>query len=364
MKKNESIIAITPIALEYYNQRSFEMVFDVFNSLSSTNDEIISEYISIIGSEEFYDSLKYHQNIIYSALLTKNYELLENYFIWKYSVYKNRGVNIDCFLQEYKVWKETVSNYLYLSHASEINFFYDYLILNHDEFKKKAYEINIIGVNDEYKELFEELLESLLRGDKKLFFNLIQNSLGKFDNNIFLLIENLINPLLYKIGQMWQLNEINVAKEHLATSIVDEVVNYFSKIDFSNNTNRLKIITSTVGEETHNLGIKIVGNFLENNGFSVKNLTSKLSKKDLINSIYELNPDVVLLSITLSSNIALLHEIVKELKENSDLFTGKIVVGGQGLDTSSGTITIKEADFYSKNLEDLKSYLNSYKNIL
>jgi hypothetical protein len=53
MKKNESIIAITPIALEYYNQRSFEMVFDVFNSLSSSDDEIISEYISIIGSEEF-----------------------------------------------------------------------------------------------------------------------------------------------------------------------------------------------------------------------------------------------------------------------------------------------------------------------
>ena len=100
MKNNESIIAITPIALEYYNQRSFEMVFDVFNSLSSSDDEIISEYISIIGSEEFYDSLKYHQEIIYSVLLTKNYELLENYFIWKYSVYKNRGVNIDCFLQD------------------------------------------------------------------------------------------------------------------------------------------------------------------------------------------------------------------------------------------------------------------------
>ena len=34
----------------------------------------------------------------------------------------------------------------------------------------------------------------------------MKDDLIKFDNNIFLFIEELIDPLMYKVGQMWQLN--------------------------------------------------------------------------------------------------------------------------------------------------------------
>ena len=107
------------------------------------------------------------------------------------------------------------------------------------------------------------------------------------------------------------------------------------------------------------MGIKIVGKFLESNGFSVKNLGSKLSNKELINSIYELKPDLVILSVTLPSNVATLQQIVKELKSDYNLFLGKIIIGGQGLFVNNKMISIKEADFCSKNLEDLKIFLKT-----
>ena len=352
---------VTPIALEYFKQRSFEIIFDVFSSMNLSDDQLIKEYIFSIGNEEFYESLKYHNDLIYSSLLTKNYTLMKNFFTWKYSVYKSRNIDMGYFLKEYEFWKESINKYLYPSHASEINIIYDYLISNHESFKKKASNTKNIVIKDTYLNLFNELLYILLNGQKEEFYEIIEKDLKEFDNNIFLFIEELINPLMYKIGQMWQLNQISVAKEHLSSSLIEDIITNFIKNNFIKNPNKPIAITSTVGNELHNLGIKIVGKFIETYGFNVKNLSSKISSKELINSIYDLKPKLVVLSITLPSNIATLQEIVKELKSDYNLFNGLIIVGGQALYDSKQNIYIKEADLCCKNLEELKDFLDKHK---
>lgn len=355
---NELNYDITPISLEYFKQRSFEIIFNVFNSMNSSEDELIKDYVLTIGSDELYESLKYHNDIFYSSILTKNYELMVNFFVWKYSVYNSRGINLDCFLKEYEFWKESILNYLYPSHASEINVIYDYLIFNHQNFKIEALKAKNIVLDKKYQSLFDELLRVLLSGERNQFYNLIKKGLEEFDNNIFIFVEKLINPLMYEIGQMWQLNKISVAKEHLSTSLVDETINDFIQNSFiTNNSNKLIAITSTVGNELHNLGIKIVGKFIETYGYSVKNITSKISTKELINSIYDLKPSLVVLSVTLPSNIATLQKIVKDLKSDHNLFNGLVIVGGQGLFNNKQEILIKEADLCCETLDDLDNFL-------
>ena len=357
MKNSILKYEVTPISLEYFKQRSFEIIFDVFNCMNSVEDDLVKDYISSIGNEEFYESLKYHNDVVYSSLLTKNYDLMIDFFIWKYSVYHSRNIDLDCFFKEYDFWKESILNHLYPSHASEINIMYDYLISNHQHLKIKALKTKNIMLNKEYQSLFDELLSSLLSGQKEQFHNLVKKDLKEFNNNIFSFVEKLINPLMYEIGQMWQLNKISVAKEHLSSSLIDEVINDFIQNSFVDNSKKLVAITSTVGNELHNLGIKIVGKFIETYGYSVKNITSKISTKELINSIYDLKPTLVVLSVTLPSNVATLQEIVKELKSDYNLFNGLVVVGGQGLFNSKQNILIKEADLCCETLDDLDNFL-------
>lgn len=348
---------VTYIALEHFVQRSFEIAFEVFHKLQDSENIFVKEFLLVVGHEELYESLMYHKDIINSIFLTKNYELIEEFFVWKYSVYQSRGVDIDCFLVEYDLWQHSIANHLYQSHSSEISTIYDYLIHMHDHYKELALIPKKVLVDENYKVIFNDLSHYLLSGQKEEFYKVIEKNLALFEGDIFRFIEHIIDPLMYEIGHMWQYNKLSVAKEHLATALTGEIIDMFFIQTNRSRENRPRAIVSTVGDESHNLGVKIVGRFLDSCGYDVKNLGSKISNKELLSSVYELKPDVLILSVTLSSNIAALQNIVDELKSDNKVFKGLIILGGQALFNGSKVVKIEGADFCSKNLDELRDFL-------
>jgi len=348
---------VTYIALENFAERSFEIAYEVFHNLQESEDISVKEFVLALGESELYESLMYHKDMIHSILLSKNYALIEEFFVWKYSVYQSKKIDVDCFLVEYDLWKLSIMHHLYQSHSSEITLIYDYLVLHHEEYKRKALIPKKIAVLPKYQTLFDSLLHCLLSSEQDEFYKLIERNLPLFHNDIFSFIEHVINPLMYKVGNMWQYNQLSVAKEHLATSFTNEIIEMFFIKLTQPQKRKERVIISTVGDESHNLGIKIVGKFINSCGFEVKNLGSKISSKELVSSVYELQPDLLVLSVTLPSNIATLQQIVDELKSDSKAFHGVIIVGGQALFGDNRQVTIQGADFCSKNLDELKQFL-------
>ena len=350
---------VTYIALEHFMQRGFEIAFDVFHTMQESDNFLVKEFVTNVGQEELYESLIYHKDIINSILLTKNYALIEEFFVWKYSVYESRGVDVDCFLIEYGLWKQSITSHLYQSHSSEIGLIYDHLLENHSLFKELARTPKKVLVDEKYKTIFHDLSTCLLKAEKEQFHMIIEENLPLFEGDIFRFIENVINPIMYDVGHKWQYNKLSVAKEHLATALTSEIIDMFFIQTSKPHTNRPKALVSTVADESHNLGVKIVGKFLDSCGYDVKNLGSKISSKELISSVYNLNPDLLVLSVTLPSNIAALQHIVNELKVDPHVFHGLIVVGGQALFSDEKGMHIEGADLCTKNLDELKNFLTS-----
>ena len=353
---------ITYVALEYFEQRSYEIVFDVYNDLLLSEEFLVKEFIADIGNEELYESLQYHFDMIKSSFSTKRYELLDEFFTWKYSVYGSRGIDLDYFLIELEFWKNSIHKYLYQAHSNEINIVYDYLIQNHEVYKDRSKSIEKVVVKNEYITIFNELKKSLIDAESEKFYTIVENNLNEFDNNIFNFIEELITPLMHDIGHMWQYNKISVAKEHLATNLTHEIIDRFFFQRVKNESDKPMALISTIGDETHNLGVKIVGEFLSLKNFDVKNLGSKISNKELIHSIYELKPKLLILSVTLISNLDRLQKVVTELKSDKNVFDGLIIVGGQALFKGEETVEIKGADFIAKDLKELDNFLESCSN--
>ena len=350
---------ISETSRDFYFKRSFEIIFSVFSNIQTFDDLLVKDHLLLIDSSQLYESLKYHSDVLYSVMYTKNYELLDNYTIWRYSVSKSRQIDLNYFLIEYSLWKDSINSNLYPANSSEINIIYDYLIENFELHKNRSNEILKLSKNkSNSNSLFEDLLRNLLDGNKEIFKEIVTKNLNRFDNNIFVFIEKIFNPLLYKIGEMWQLNEITIAKEHLATTIIEDISDYFINQNLENKKNAPLVVVSTVGDESHNLGIKIISKFLQTQGFNVKNLSSKITNKELITYIFDLKPQIILLSVTLSSNLGILQKLVNQLKEDIAIFNSKVIVGGQALFVDEKRLEIQNVDFICKDLEDLKKYIN------
>jgi len=358
MKDKRPKFEISYTALENFKEKSFEISFEVFNLLQMSENEFVKEFIFLVGSDELYQSLHYQVDLILSAFNTKEYELIDEYFTWKYSVYANREIDLEYFLVEFEIWIHALGIYLYKSHASELMLVYDYLVEKHNANKEKALQVHTLEVKEEYADLFMRLKECLLNANKEEFYKLVKQNLALFENDVFHFIEEIINPLMYEIGYMWQYNKIGVAKEHLATALTGEIIDMFLINKAQNTQEKPLVLLSTIGDESHNLGLKIIAKFLDSLGFDAKCLGTKISNKELITSIYELKPSVVLFSVTLMSNLANLQYIVNEIKSDIKIFNGLVVVGGQALYKKDDIIEIKGADFHSKSLEELKSFLN------
>ncbi|MDZ7818300.1 MAG: cobalamin-dependent protein [Aliarcobacter sp.] len=228
----------------------------------------------------------------------------------------------------------------------------------HESYKNDCINRKKLLVKDEYVEIFNLLKKALLAGNKELFYTIVEKNLNIFNNDIFVFIEQLINPLMYEVGYMWQYNQISVAKEHLATTLTHDIIDKFFLNNIKDETQKPLVLISTIGEESHNLGVKIVGEFLVSKKFDVKNLGSKISNKELISSVYELKPELLILSVTLISNLEKLQKIIKELNSDKNVFKGYIIVGGQALFKDDKPINIEGVDCICKDLKTLDNFLN------
>lgn len=172
----------------------------------------------------------------------------------------------------------------------------------------------------------KDFLDLLLSGSHLKCSELVQRYL---DNKITTneLYENIIKKALYDVGELWEYNKISVASEHLASAIVEAILNEQDlKTVFKNKINK-SIIVTCVENEFHQIGIKMVGNVFEMNGWNVFFLGANTPTQDLINFAKTTKPDLLAISLSLYFNIPVLENMLQLLnKELPDL---KILIGGQ-----------------------------------
>jgi|GEM_PF-6450089 len=343
---------ISPKGLEQIEARSFEIVFEQFESMTKSDDGVVKEFIHTLGKEEFYESLKYEFNVVFSLIYTGNVELLRDFFIWKYSVYMHRGFDCDFFLYAFDSWQDVFFKNLHKSNAAMLNLLYGHLKDMHREFVQNAKQIPPLPTNEKYPALVDELALYLLHGKENEGTKLVAKTLQDF-SDVYAYADAIIAPIMQRVGILWQTNQISVAKEHLATATVDTIMQKFIKK--SGKKRQSRAVVSIVGDELHVFGIKLVAQYLKTKGYEVFNLGLDNSPSDICEQVKTIEPQIVVLSVTLHSNVAALQKAVKMLK-NLKEFTGKIIVGGQGLNQKK-SIVIEAADAQCATLEELKEFL-------
>jgi methanogenic corrinoid protein MtbC1 len=138
-------------------------------------------------------------------------------------------------------------------------------------------------------------------------------------------------PVLWETGRLWERNEVTIAQEHYITGEIRGIMmQLHDRITEAGRAAPRKktVVTACVGEELHEIGIRMVADFLVMDGWDVYPVGANTPAKSILAAVRERKADVVALSVTMPFRLAELRYLIRSLREGKDTAPVKILVGG------------------------------------
>lgn len=339
-------------ATAYHNHLTSLIKF-VDDSMAS--DQTISELIGNNSLITMTDNHRHHAAFMATVFSINNYELLAKTVPWVYRSYHSHGFSYDYFPLELKTWMKANETILDKSTAENINKVYKWLIENH----KLIINISQSStdsdppINENWLEIKNAFISALLQGEHKKCLA-IANDTIKSASDIEPFYLYIIQPVMYEVGMRWELAEISVAHEHLASAIVGSIMAALSLAKIDSKKIKGKVVVTSSPNEFHEIGAWMVSDVLEYDGWEVQYLGANTPHPDLINLLKSYKPDILAISVTISFNINKARDIITEIKNTPDLHELKVMIGGRVFNENSELWRSTGADGFAANLHDAK----------
>jgi methanogenic corrinoid protein MtbC1 len=112
-----------------------------------------------------------------------------------------------------------------------------------------------------------------------------------------------VQPAQYEIGRLWRAKRIGIAQVHLATELSRAVLAHLHAFLPCEPSTGKRVVVACVEGELHDLGARMVADFLEIAGFDVRFLGANVPATSLAEFVRERPPDLLALSATTSANL-------------------------------------------------------------
>jgi hemerythrin-like metal-binding protein len=201
---------------------------------------------------------------------------------------------------------------------------------------------------------FKAYLDPLLHGDHRGCSLLVQRLLSE-GIRIKDIYVHIFQRAMYHTGELWMKNQISVATEHLVTAVTLRMMSMIQPRLLLSPRNGKKAVVACVGSELHQMGAQMVSDALELGGWDSYFLGANTPIKDLLDLLGKKQPQVLCLSVSLSSHLGRFHETVK--KTRSRYPDMDILVGGQALQRGRVGIVNDSHLHYLRNLDELEAWI-------
>jgi MerR family transcriptional regulator, light-induced transcriptional regulator len=173
-------------------------------------------------------------------------------------------------------------------------------------------------------------LKFLLAGDQARGREVIDKALAA-GTPVREIYTGIFRPVLRETGRLWEHNEATIAQEHYVTAVIHQIMGQIrNRIASAGRKARKEktVITACVGEELHEVGIRMVADFFEMEGWNVYYTGANTPGKSILSAVKSQKADVIALSITMPSRLPELHYLIRSLRADEDTVRVKIIVGG------------------------------------
>lgn len=207
------------------------------------------------------------------------------------------------------------------------------------------------------EQIYKEFRTYFDSDNKEGAVNYILGLLHKKEIDIVDLYENILQPSLNHIECKYEDAEICIWEEHIKTGIIRTIIECCypfvmeKKKEFAG-TSKGKAIVLCPPEEYHDVGARMVTDFLTIIGYEAIFVGSNTPHDHFLNAVEHINPKLVAISVTNYYNLVITKKLVQEMKEKTDK-KFLVLAGGNAFDSDPKKVKKIGADFYVKNFTDI-----------
>ncbi|SMC97858.1 trimethylamine corrinoid protein [Desulfocicer vacuolatum DSM 3385] len=177
-------------------------------------------------------------------------------------------------------------------------------------------------------EIYEQAMESIVKGDAALAEEMAQKGLGEGIEPIEL-INNGFIPGINKVGELFGMGTLflpELIQAATAMQTATELIN--DAIPDNEAASGGRIIIGTVAGDVHDIGKTIVVSLFKANGFEVKDLGRDVSVEQFIEGADKFNADIIGTSALLTTTMPEQKKLEESLKKAGLKSRFKTMVGG------------------------------------
>lgn len=303
-----------------------ELVEKIMDEQFSLMPELEDKYTSKMIEKSKSDTA-YNLNYLAQSILIAEKNIFVKYYKWLFNVLKERGIGKEVLNIHLEAIKNVLKEELKADDFKIAVSFLDAAKIKDSTIENNYYNSFLVKDNPYFEEA-KEYLEYILNMEREKAVALIVK-LAEDDIEIEDLYLHIFQQVQYEIGRLWQLNKITIAQEHYATSVTQLAMSQLYPKIFSAYQKGKKALTTCIGDELHELGIRMVADLLELNGWDTIHLGANTPLEEIINLLEQQSIDLLAISATLPFQLENVKLLITKLKNNSKLEDIKIMVGGK-----------------------------------
>ena len=310
--------------IRHLSAKKGELAVKITDLHFNRNPELDKKY-GEQGREKCREDAIYHLNYLIEALQIESPELFHHYLEWAWHMLDARNLPIDDLVHNIRYITEVLSGEF---PEDEAEMALSYLESGAEHLENLEPEIESYLLPDQpLSHEAKQYLNYLLKGKRDQAARLIDQLLDK-GTAVEDIYEHIFQATQYEVGFLWQRNEINVAHEHYCTAATQLIMSRLYPQIFSGEKNGLKLIACSVASELHEIGIRMVSDFFEMDGWDTYYMGSNMPEEHLIQSLREHDANLLAISVTLPIHISRVESIIRNVRNKPEFRDLRIMAGG------------------------------------
>ena len=196
---------------------------------------------------------------------------------------------------------------------------------------EKDLEVSFLIFKRDFNQLADLLLEKARRSQIDAVYKIL-SGLYLSQYPLYHIYDNLITPVLHRIGQLWSDNDLSIIDEHIATHTLREGVNRLQSIIQIPEEKTEKALCLNLSTEMHEFALQLVENTLEFRGFYTHLSGQMTPSLQIEQNIKDIEPERIYISSTYIMNHGLAQTEVDYIFNLSEKYGIRVFIGGQGWD--------------------------------